>query len=171
MVKALILALALASTVHAEAWYWWTDAQGNHNESRFAGDIPPGTTAIATNTHRVVDPLPPLPAEFPSGVAILDDDGHWRELVPVGEEVIAVQVSQSPLTAGQRKAMLREAKRADRERRQAWRGSAITNREDIASIGSLTNGYRDVELRQAVNALRRELSDVLQLLRQHAREE
>lgn len=49
--------------------------------------------AAASNAVR----LATLPTQFGSGVAVLDADGHWLELVPVGDDVVPIQVSNSPL--------------------------------------------------------------------------
>ena len=57
-----------------------------------------------------------LPAVFPNGIAVLDDDGHHVELLPTGDglPVIGAQVSNSPLTPEERAVMKaeREAMRA-----------------------------------------------------------
>ena len=124
-----------------------------------------GDTVTASCEYEEVVVTLPLPDLFDNGIAVLDDDGHAIELVPVGSEVIAVQVSNSPLDPVVRERLKREAKRADREARQAWRDDnrllsdrIATNRADVAAIEG-TNA-------QQLNQLRKELDDALQNINQ-----
>lgn len=80
-----------------------------------------------------------LPRTFDTGIAVKDDDGHYVELVPQGQDVVAVQISNSPLDPATRRAMKQAAVAAERTRRQEWRAA------NLALRGSLTNNVADVE--------------------------
>jgi len=80
-----------------------------------------------------------LPVVFESGIAVVDKNGHHVELVPEGQDVIAVQISASPLDPATRRAMKQAAVTAERQRRQEWRTA------NLALRSSLTNNMADVE--------------------------
>ena len=76
-----------------------------------------------------------LPAVFPSGIAVVDENDHHIELLPTGDglPVIGAQVSNSPLTKDQREAMKAAMKAADAARK-AEAAAAKTDKEKIAVL-------------------------------------
>lgn len=60
-----------------------------------------------------------LPMQVANGIAVLDENGHWVELLPTGDglPVIGAQISNSPLEAGQRATMKAERKAASDARK------------------------------------------------------
>ena len=80
-----------------------------------------------------------LPRTFDTGIAVKDDAGHYVELVPEGQDVVAVQISNSPLDPATRRAMKQAAVASERQRRQGWRAA------NLAMRSSLTNNIADVE--------------------------
>jgi hypothetical protein len=143
-------------------WYLWTNSAGEINWSRAQSDAPQGAAIVEVLPEITQLSLPEL---FNNGIAVLDDDGHAIELVPVGSEVIAIQVSNSPLDPQTRERMKREARQADREARKSWRDDnrlladrIATNRADVAAISGTTA--------QQLTALRKELDDALQMINQ-----
>ena len=124
-----------------------------------------------------------LPELFRDGIAVLDDDGHAIELVPVGAEVIAVQVSDSPLDPLTRKQKRDAGLLADQTARAGFRidaksiktnvvmtiravkeirqsGTGLVDRVKAAQVGTNANaaavrsGFRD--LTDAVEVMARE---------------
>jgi len=118
-----------------------------------------------------------LPATFDTGVAVLGADGHWLELVPVGNDVVPVQISNSPLDPATRAAMKAAAVAAAttnlstwRDDNRALRSSLATNAVDAQAIrDSLSPTSTTAQVRSGVNALAREhdqlVSDVRKLRR------
>ena len=76
-----------------------------------------------------------LPAVFPSGIAVVDENDHHIELLPTGDglPVIGAQVSNSPLTKDQREAMKAAMKAADAARK-AEAAAAKTDKAKIAVL-------------------------------------
>ena len=76
-----------------------------------------------------------LPAVFPSGIAVVDENDHHIELLPTGDglPVIGAQVSNSPLTKDQREAM-KAAMKAAVAARKAEAKAAKTDKEKIAVL-------------------------------------
>ena len=76
-----------------------------------------------------------LPQVFPTGIAVLDDDGHHVELLPTGDglPVIGAQVSHSPLTKEDRN-QLKAAMKAAVAARKAEAAAAKTDKEKIAVL-------------------------------------
>lgn len=80
---------------------------------RYATDAEIAAQAlIAQEAAQAAEALAQLPAVFPTGIAVLDAEGHHIELIPDIESavVVPVQVSNSPLTPEQREAMKAAAK-------------------------------------------------------------
>jgi hypothetical protein len=65
--------------------------------------IPPTPEQMAADLAQAR--LATLPSQFANGVAVLDANGHWLELVPVGDDVVPMQVSNSPLNPDTRDTM------------------------------------------------------------------
>ena len=76
-----------------------------------------------------------LPAVFPSGIAVVDENDHHIELLLTGDglPVIGAQVSNSPLTKDQREAM-KAAMKAANAARKAEAAAAKTDKEKIAVL-------------------------------------
>ena len=68
--------------------------------------------------------LATLPATFATGVAVQDDNGNWQEFVPVGADVLAIQISNSPLDPATRDA-LKAAAVAELQAEETARQAAI----------------------------------------------
>jgi hypothetical protein len=81
-----------------------------------------------------------LPAQFSTGVAVQDANGHWQKLVALPDEgeVVPVQISNSPpdpVTATQ---MEEAGKAARRAQRQLWRTDLRTIKTNmIANIDAV----------------------------------
>ena len=86
--------------------------------------------------------LATLPAQFGSGVAVLDANGHWLELVPIGDDVIPVQVSNSPLDPDTRDTMRAAGVLEWNQHRQ--RIAAIEN--DLLTIDTAVDEMMAVDL-------------------------
>lgn len=86
--------------------------------------------------------LAQLPAVFPTGIAVLDAEGHHIELIPDMESavVVPVQVSNSPLTPAQRAEMKaqaqaqREAKKTAKAALKASISGAKNDKDKLAAI-------------------------------------
>ena len=76
-----------------------------------------------------------LPQTSETGYAVLDDAGHWVELIPTGDglPVIGAQVSNSPLTKGQHDAM-KARRKAAHDALKAKAKAAKTDKEKIAVL-------------------------------------
>ena len=81
-----------------------------------------------------------LPATFANGVAVQDAAGHWVELVPDGSDVVAVQVSNSPLSKAQHDEMksaalaARESKKAAKAALKAAVAGAKNDKDTLAAV-------------------------------------
>jgi hypothetical protein len=126
----------------------------------------------------------PLPTQLEHGVAV-KRDGHWIEFIPHGGDVIAVQISDSPIDSATRDARIAAAVASASSSKSTWRtdmqtfrGSVSTNIADVQAIAALPAGFTAAQNRATVNALRSELIDAFReinqlrkLLRQYAREQ
>lgn len=76
-----------------------------------------------------------LPAVFANGIATMDEDGHWVELLPTGDglPIIGVQVSNSPLTAEQR-AQMKAQRKATHDALKAEAKAAKNDKDKIALL-------------------------------------
>lgn len=84
-----------------------------------------------------------LPAVFPNGVAVVDENGHHIELLPTGDglPVIGAQVSNSPLTKEQREAM-KAAMKSAVAARKAEANAAKTDKKKIAVLMEAVFGIK-----------------------------
>ena len=127
-----------------------------------------------------------LPAMFNSGVAVLGNDGHWLELVPVGDDVVPVQISNSPLDPATRAAMKAAAlaghgtgKSEWRALNAAWKADNTNELADIDAIRArLTATSTTSQVRSGLIAtarelenLRRDVSALRKMLAAYARED
>jgi len=73
-----------------------------------------------------------LPFQAATGVAVLDEAGHWVLLEPTGDglPVIGMQVSNSPLTPEEKAAMKAERKAAH----EAKRAAVLTEKNEKAKL-------------------------------------
>jgi len=99
-----------------DAKYWLRDGDAFSEMSQEEKDAVDAAEAEAA----AAATLASLPQVFPTGIAVVDDEGHHIELVPDMEDavVVPVQVSNSPLTPEQRQAMKADAK-AQRDAKKA----------------------------------------------------
>lgn len=94
-----------------------------------------------------------LPAVFDNGVAVIDEQGHHIELVPLGdgEEVVGIQISNSPLDASVREQMKAEklaklvakkaAKDANRTAEVDKLVKKIDKAKDVKELGNAIVAY------------------------------
>lgn len=127
-----------------------------------------------------------LPAMFNSGVAVLGNDGHWLELVPVGDDVVPVQISNSPLDPATRAAMKAAALAAHGTGKSEWRALNAAwkadNTNELADIDAIRAGLTATSTTSQVRSgliatarelenLRRDVSALRKMLAAYARED
>jgi len=172
------------SVWYADGWRQWVACLGvdGSNVVTYA-TIDDGQTLTAVDC-RYEAVIAPIPAQYENGIAV-KRDGHWIEFVPHEGDVIAVQVSDSPIDPVTRDARIAAAVASAKADKSTWRadmqsfrGSVSTNIADVQAIASLPAGFTAAQNRAAVNALRSELIDAFReinqlrkLLRKYAREQ
>jgi len=86
-----------------------------------------------------------LPLTSETGFAVMDDDGHWVELLPTGDSlpVIGVQVSNSPLTKEERDRMKAERKAAHDALKAAAKDKKLNDKDKIALLMKAVFGVEE----------------------------
>lgn len=86
-----------------------------------------------------------LPQTSATGYAVLDETGHWVELIPTGDSlpVIGVRVSNSPLTPEERAAMKAERKAAHDALKAAAKDKKLNDKDKIALLMKAVFGVEE----------------------------
>lgn len=150
----------------SQGWPVYTDAaRSNYDCAVRGGSLSNGVCVIPIPPA----PQPPLPAQFEFGIATLDENSHWQQIIVDDGTVVPVQISNSPLTpdeAQQLRAANTLSNRLERTQFRsdlaAIRDRIITNRADVAAM-TATNFPAGAQ-RQTINAMQRELDDTMQEL-------
>lgn len=86
-----------------------------------------------------------LPQTSATGYAVLDETGHWVELIPTGDSlpVIGVRVSNSPLTPEERALMKAERKAARDALKAAAKDKKLNDKGKIALLMKAVFGVEE----------------------------
>lgn len=114
---------------HAATWRHESDGWRNQTAQEIADRAAAAEAAAAE-----ADAQASLPAVFENGIAVLDDDSHHMEIVPVedGTPPITIQVSNSPLTKEDRERLKASGKAVRAARKEAARKAK--NQKEINDI-------------------------------------
>ncbi len=106
-----------------------------------------------------------MPTPMPNGVAVQDAASHWCEIVPVANstDVIAVQISNSPLDPATRKAMKDAAMAAHYAAQGA---KAVRRTNDLAQARSAKANAAAANSVPALRAEVKRLSEIIERLLQ-----
>jgi len=95
-----------------------------------------------------------IPAQFPTGVAVQDenDPTHWHKLAVVADEVVPVQISNSPVDPAAWKAIY-DAKLAERKAELTAQSAALTELNLTAQQITAIKNYFDADIDQLFSTL------------------